>query len=592
MLDQVEADRLALEAFDGALEEFMADGVDPERIEMVAAHTPDRLRDMLRTGVLAPAQPRAAPAALEPTVAPLPAGEADRLETAARVALEELGGGAASATVAAAIESLDAAIDLLGDDRIPDGAELTGIELKGRSKAVSTQACEDYKSAFNEYRSFVLARQEQRDHKMLSGLLELFGERYERAKRERSGLDFEDLELVARDLLAGDAGLREAYAERFAHVLVDEFQDTNPLQNELLELLARDNLFRVGDENQSIYRFRNADVGVFRSHWDDAVEGGRAESITVNFRARGEILDAIDLAFMRTWGQRFEPLREAPGRASRRRASTPASSCWSSTSRASAGTRRPASATPRSVDALHRAALAGGGGAPAGQARRRAHRDGPYGFGDVVMLFRATTAMGFFERALEERGIPVHVVGGRGYFAQQQVSDLRHWLSALANPLDGLAVYSLLALAARGPLARRGRADRPARAALAPRPVVGRERAGATELVAVLPDQDRRRLAAFVDRFEAERRVAGQVALETLIDRAVTGSGYDRHLLALPGGIRRMANVRKLMRMAREFEADEGRDLRGFVDAWPSSTRSRRGRARRRSRPRRSTPCA
>ena len=102
-------------------------------------------------------------------------------------------------------------------------------------------------------------------------------------------------------------------------MLVDEFQDTNPLQNELLELLARDNLFRVGDENQSIYRFRNADVGVFRSHWDDAVEGGRAESITVNFRARGEILDAIDLAFMRTWGLRFEPLRKPTGRANRPR---------------------------------------------------------------------------------------------------------------------------------------------------------------------------------------------------------------------------------------------------------------------------------
>ena len=71
----------------------------------------------------------------------------------------------------------------------------------------------------------------------------------------------------------------------------------------------------------------------------------------------------------------------------------------------------------------------------------------------------------------------------------------------------------------------------------------------------------------FVERFEAERRVAGQVALERLIDRAVTRTGYDRHLLALPGGIRRMANVRKLMRMAREYEADEGRDLRGFVDA-------------------------
>src|SRR5215213_9541750 len=148
---------------------------------------------------------------------------------------------------------------------------------------------------------------------MLRVLLELYGERYERGKRERSGLDFEDLELVARDLLAGDEGLREAYSSRFEHVLVDEFQDTNRLQNQLLGLLSRGNLFRVGDENQSIYRFRNADVSVFREHWRDALQAGRAESITVNFRSRGEVLDAIDLAFERTWGDSFEPLREAPG---------------------------------------------------------------------------------------------------------------------------------------------------------------------------------------------------------------------------------------------------------------------------------------
>ena len=64
---------------------------------------------------------------------------------------------------------------------------------------------------------------------------------------------------------------------------------------------------------------------------------------------------------------------------------------------------------------------------------------------DIVLLFRATTHMSFYERALEERGIPTHVVGGRGYWAQQQVADLRHWLAALANPLDELAVYSVLA---------------------------------------------------------------------------------------------------------------------------------------------------
>ena len=570
VLDQVEADRLAFEAFDAALEEFMAGGADPERIEMVAAHTPDKLRDMVRTAYSHLRSRGQRRPKLEPTVAPLPAGERDRLEEAARVALAELGAGPAPAAVASAIDMLEAGLDLLGklgDGELPDAAELKGLELKGRAKALSTQACEDYRAAYGEFRSFVLARHEQRDHTMLSGLLELYGERYDRLKRERSGLDFEDLELVSRDLLAGDPGLREAYAGRFEHVLVDEFQDTNPLQNELLELLARDNLFRVGDENQSIYRFRNADVGVFRGHWDDAVAADRAESITVNFRARGEILDAIDLAFERTWGERFEPLREAPGA---REPGPRVDPCVELLV-----VDRPKKRWDEAAGLGDEPFGAGLASAPpwrAAEARLLAKRideltrNGPYEFGDVVMLFRATTAMGFFERALEERGIPVHVVGGRGYFAQQQVSDLRHWLSALANPLDGLAVYSVLgsplaglsldAVALIGLHARRSRRD-PWWAVSEP----------ADDLLAVLPDADRRKLSAFVERLQAERRVAGQVALETLIDRAVTGTGYDRHLLSLPGGIRRMANVRKLMRMAREFEADEGRDLRGFVDA-------------------------
>jgi ATP-dependent helicase/nuclease subunit A len=401
---------------------------------------------------------------------------------------------------------------------------------------------------------------------MLRVLLELYDERYAAAKRERSGLDFEDLELVARDLLRGDEALHEAYASRFEHVLVDEFQDTNRLQNELLALLSRDNLFRVGDENQSIYRFRNADVSVFRDHWEQARAAARAESITVNFRARGEILDAIDLAFGRAWGEGFEPLREAPG------------------------SREPAAPVQPCVDLLvvERARdawkeLNGQGdyfgegfqGAPpwrAAEARLLAKRvdeltrGGPWSYGDVVILFRATTAMGLFERALDERGIPVHVVGGRGYWGQQQVADLRHWLAALANPLDGLALFSVLAsplaglsldaVALIGLHARRSGRD--------PWRLV-REPTG--ELAADLPEADRPKLVTFAGRFAAERRIAGQVSLETLIDRAVTLTGYDRHLLALPGGTRRMANVRKLMRMARQYEADAGRDLRGFIDA-------------------------
>lgn len=581
VLDELEAERLAVDAFDGALENFMDEDL-AERVELVASYTPDRLRDMVRTahshlrsrGQRRPSLDEARP--------PRPAGERERLESAVRAALAELGAAASSAGVHAALARLEACMalfDRLPPEELAGPEDLEGLDLKGPSNALSGAACREYRDALGAYRSLCLALREQRNHTMLRALLELYGQRYERLKRARSGLDFEDLELVTRDLLGGDDGLREQYASRFAHVLVDEFQDTNPLQNELLGLLARDNLFRVGDDNQSIYRFRNADVGVFRRHWEDATAAGRGETISVNFRTRGEVLDAIDLAFERLWGERYEPLREAPeARAEPPKVSPSVELIVVDRPRGRWDERLDPAADPFGA-AMH--------GAPpwrAVEARLLARRvdeltrGGPWGFGDVVLLFRATTAMGLFERALEERGIPVHVVGGRGYWTQQQVADLRHWLSALANPLDELAIYSVLAsplvglsldaVALIGLHANRLHRD-PLwllEEAFAPA-ASGNGSAGPDPALAdLLPEGDRRRVISFLERIRSERRVAPQVSLETLIDRAVTLTGYDRHLLSLPGGTRRMANVRKLMRLAREYEADEGRDLRGFID--------------------------
>src|SRR6202011_5120001 len=115
-------------------------------------------------------------------------------------------------------------------------------------------------------------------------LLAAYGARYGALKRERSALDFDDLELEARDLLASDDALRAQWAERFELIMVDEFQDTNPRQLELIGLLARDNLFTVGDEFQSIYGFRHADVGIFRARRAAMGERGAATSLTANFR--------------------------------------------------------------------------------------------------------------------------------------------------------------------------------------------------------------------------------------------------------------------------------------------------------------------
>ncbi len=182
-----------------------------------------------------------------------------------------------------------------------------------------------------------------------------------------------------------------------------------------------------------------------------------------------------------------------------------------------------------------------------------------------MVLLRATTHMTLYERALEERGIPTHVVGGRGYWSQQQVGDLRNWLAALANPRDELSLLSVLAsplvgVSLDGVALLALRADR-----------AGRDPWWALQdppegLFEGMPDGDERRLRGFARTFAEERAAAPRVSLERLIDRAVTRTGYDKHVLARPAGDRRMANVRKLMRMAREFEADEGRDLRRFID--------------------------
>src|SRR5262249_12152635 len=103
--------------------------------------------------------------------------------------------------------------------------------------------------------------------------------RYEELKARAGSLDFLDLLLKARDLVRGNAGVRRGFHERFTHIFVDEFQDTDPLQAEILLLLASDDaaqddwrrvrpapgrLFIVGDPKQSIYRFRRADVGIYR----------------------------------------------------------------------------------------------------------------------------------------------------------------------------------------------------------------------------------------------------------------------------------------------------------------------------------------
>ncbi len=149
------------------------------------------------------------------------------------------------------------------------------------------------------------------------GLAADVAEQYDRRKRELGRLDFDDLLIYARDLLVGDTNdrgeLRRRLAGQLRLLLVDEFQDTDPLQVELVKALCDNEhlhgkLFFVGDYKQSIYRFRGADPTVFRQLRDEIPREGRMP-LSVNFRSRPAILDFVNALFCEEMGEDYEPLR-------------------------------------------------------------------------------------------------------------------------------------------------------------------------------------------------------------------------------------------------------------------------------------------
>jgi ATP-dependent exoDNAse (exonuclease V) beta subunit len=177
-----------------------------------------------------------------------------------------------------------------------------------------------------------------------------------------------------------------------------------------------------------------------------------------------------------------------------------------------------------------------------------------------------------FERALEREGFATLASAGRGYWLRQPVQDLTAYLAVLANPHDDLALYGALA----SPLCGLS-SDGLAHVATVARDLRRRpwEVLGGPEVAGRLGGRDLAALRAFLALVAAERAGAPRRGLDEVIERAVLATGYDLHVLRLPGGRRRLANVHKLVRLAGAFE-----EARGATCAASSTTRARRSRPR------------
>jgi ATP-dependent helicase/nuclease subunit A len=530
VLDESQGRVVRSEAFAAALEAFCA-GDDPERLRLLAVYGANHLRKML-IGVFETLRAAGRDLTLELGEGPGLEARVEELQEAARCLADEAGVSddvRATAAQALVLTETESAADRLLD--------LSGLKLRGERAAT-------YEEARRAVEQAALDELAARDRDLLQELLTGFADAYQEAKDRESALDFEDLQLRARDLLRDDETIRSREQLRFRSIMVDEFQDTNRLQCELIDLLssglAEVELFFVGDEFQSIYGFRHADVHVFRERRQAA---GRVLPLTWNYRSRPEVLAVVNHLFRGDFGDEFQPLA------------------------ASGEFPDPVFGPPVELLVTDKASYAGDGRphwrraeAKAIATRVRELIDaGTAAAGEIVLLFAAGTDAEWYEQELRAVGVRTHRGLGRGYFGQQQVADLLAYLRLLHNRYDDQALVSVLASPLVGVsndalvLLRRAAPKRPL--------FVAFERG----FPDALPERDAQLLRAFRQRYDRLTAAAPRLSLERLCERIVAEHDYDLAVLAQWDGRRRYANLRKLARLARSYEELRGPDVEGFV---------------------------
>jgi len=371
----------------------------------------------------------------------------DRMEIQRRAALEAVLG--ATGPLADKLASLGylSEINLSGGSaKVWPGGKTQLAEVKAALRSLR-----DLWKSQSPLLELTIAPQDEKLAGALPALKALFSfacQRYETFKAERNALDFDDLEYGALRLLEENAGVQEQWQDEVHAILVDEFQDTNGRQRDLVNLLNGDlgRLFVVGDAKQSIYRFRGADVTVFRAERERIEgEGGAVLEIDVCYRAHHDLVEGLNDLLRPVLGEEAEPYRPwaepfAPLRHFREAAGpgfVPAHVELHLTVGSKAG-----GALDRAADALAARLL---GLVEGGDVQIEV--DGqlvPLEYGHIAVLCRASTSFGAYEDALERAGVPFLTVAGRGFYTRPEVRDLLNALQALADPTDDLALAGLL----------------------------------------------------------------------------------------------------------------------------------------------------
>jgi DNA helicase II / ATP-dependent DNA helicase PcrA len=347
---------------------------------------------------------------------------------------------------------------------------------------------------------------------------------YQASLREQNAFDFDDLLVKPVELLGDHPRVLERYQERFAFVLVDEYQDTNHAQFRLLEMLAERhrNIMVVGDDDQSIYGWRGADIRNILG-FEESYPGAHVVRLERNYRSTGNILSAANEVIRRNLQRKEKTLRTERDEGERL-------------------------VLVETADERDEA------GWIVDEIESRTAADASVAYREFAILYRTNAQSRALEDAFRRRGVPYQIVGGVRFYERREIQDVLAYLRLISNPRDAAAFQRVVNVPKRGIGATSQKRFLGWATGVGLSPLEAVERA---DEVPDLPRGARKSLEAFgalIRRFSVR---AAQVSVGTLLEELLEELNFLTQLRNEgPEGEDRAENVKELVAGALDFDAE------------------------------------
>lgn len=361
---------------------------------------------------------------------------------------------------------------------------------------------------------------------------------YEKDLRANNALDFDDLLIKAVQLLEEDADVLKAYQDRFEYIMVDEYQDTNTVQFKLISLLAmkHGNLCVVGDDDQSIYKFRGADIRNILN-FEEKFDNVKLIKLEQNYRSTSNILDAANAVISNNTGRKDKKL-------------------WSD----------------RGVGEKIQFKHFDNGYDEGGHICREINKiveSKERSFSDFAFLYRTNAQSRILEEKLIMNNIPYQIIGGVNFYGRKEIKDLVAYLRIINNGKDDMAVKRVINVPARG--IGNTTLSRVQNIAL-------REEKDLYEILMELDESDGLgrsigKVQAFVGLIEDLKDIQKESTLSVLLDQIIEMTGYTLKLQDPEDedSVTRLENIGELISKVKQYEESceekkEEATLHGFLE--------------------------